>query len=514
MNVLSKIRFGRMMAVSEPSRILPFIGALACLLIAGCAVGPNFKRPAAPAVNGYTDHLLATTVTTANVAGGEAQRFAKGSDIAGDWWTLFHSKPLNELIEHSLTNNPDLKAAQAALSVAREDVLAQRGGYFPSVSASFAASRQKQSEVLAPVPNYPVVSSEFQYNLFTPQVSVSYSPDVFGANRRSMESLKAQEQGARFQMIATYTTLAANVVVTAIQAAAVQEQIDATRQLIDLNSNMVQILQYQFAKGYASRLDLVAQESQLAQVFATLPPLLKQSAQLRDLLAVLAGRFPNQTPAEKIKLASLHLPADVPVSLPSQLVEQRPDVLQAEANLHAASAQIGIAIANRLPNITLTADAGSTALSIDQVFASGTGFWGLGAAATAPLFQGGTLLHRERAAKAAYVQAAEQYRSTVLTAFENVADTLTALEQDAEGLNAAAAAADDAQETLALSQRQWQDGYIGYLALLSAEQAYQQARINLVQAQANRYADTAALFQALGGGWWHRADLTKEENGQ
>ncbi|MFZ0827324.1 MAG: efflux transporter outer membrane subunit [Verrucomicrobiia bacterium] len=512
MRGLSKKDLGRMIAHSQPFCVLPCLTALACLLMAGCAVGPDFKRPAAPDVNDYAAGPLSTTVASTPVAGGEAQRFTNGGDIAGDWWTLFHSKPLNDLIELSLTNNPDLKAAQAALSVARENVLAQRGGYFPSVTAGFSASRQKQSEVLAPAPNYPVVPNEFQYDLFTPQVSVSYSPDVFGANRRTMESLKAQEQGVRFQMIATYTTLTANVVVTAIQEGAVQLQIDATRHLVELNSNMVQILRYQFAKGYASRLDLVAQESQLAQVIATLPPLLKQSAQLRDVLAVLAGRFPNQAPAEQFELASLQLPVEVPVSLPSQLVAQRPDVLQAEANLHAASAQIGIALANRLPNLTLTANAGSTALSFDKLFSSGTGFWGLGAAATAPLFQGGTLLHQERAAKAAYVQAAEQYRSTVLTAFQNVADTLTALEQDAEGLKASAAAADDAQITLDLSQRQWKDGYISYLALLSAEQACQQARINLVQAQANRFADTAALFQALGGGWWHRADLTKDKH--
>lgn len=508
MSELSKERWAQMIAISPRSRFLAFLGALGLTLLVGCAVGPDFKRPAAPAVSDYTARPLATTVTTTNVAGGEAQRFVKGSDISGDWWTLFHSKPLNELIELSLTNNPDLKAAQAALSVAKENVLAQRGVYYPSVTGSFSASRQKQSELIAPTPN----ANIFQYNLFTPQVSVSYSPDVFGLNRRTVESVKAQEQNVRFQMIATYTTLTANVVVTAIQAGAVQAQIDATRQLIDLNSNMVQILQYQYTKGYAGRLDVVAQESQLAQVIATLPPLLKQSAQLRDLLAVLVGRFPNQAPAEKFELSSLQLPEEIPVSLPSQLVAQRPDVLQAEANLHAASAQIGIAIANRLPNITLTADAGSTALSLDKVFSSGTGFWGLGAAATAPLFQGGRLLHQERAAKAAYVQAAEQYRSTVLTAFQNVADTLTALEQDAEGLKAAATAADDAQITLDLSQRQWHDGYISYLALLSAEQAYQQTRINLVQAQASRYADTAALFQALGGGWWHRADLTKDKN--
>jgi NodT family efflux transporter outer membrane factor (OMF) lipoprotein len=485
------------------SRVLPFVAALTLLPIAGCAVGPNFKKPAAPDVSDYTAHPLPATLTATNVSGGEAQRFAKGSDISAEWWALFHSKPLNELIEQSLANNHDLKAAHAALSVARENVLAQRGAYYPSVAAGFSATRQRQSGQIAPALN----SNAFLYDLFTPQVSVSYVPDVFGLNRRTVESLKAQEQEVRFQMVATYTTLTANVVVTAIQQASLQMQIDATRELIDINSSMVQILQYQFDKGYANRLDLAAQESQLAQVTATLPPLLKQAAQLQDLLAVLAGRFPSQAPDEKFELSSLQLPEDLPVSLPSDLVAQRPDVLQAEANLHDASAKIGIATANRLPNFVLTANAGSSAAAMDQLFTSGTGFWGLGVAATAPLFQGGTLLHQERAAKAAYVQAAEQYRSTVLTAFQNVADTLTALEQDADGLKAAAAAADAAKITLDLAQRQLQDGYAGYLALLNAEQTYQQDRINLVQAQANRYADTAALFQALGGGWWHRADL-------
>jgi NodT family efflux transporter outer membrane factor (OMF) lipoprotein len=491
-------------------RVLAGIAVLSCVLGFGCAVGPDFKRPAAPNVSNYTAEGLATTATTANVSGGQAQRFAEGGDLAGDWWTLFHSRPLNDLIEQSLTSNPDLKAAQAALTVARENVLAQRGSYYPSVSASFAASRQRQAGTISPTPS----SNAFLYNLFTPQVSVSYVPDVFGLNRRTVESLQAQEQEVRFQMVATYTTLTANVVVTAVQLGSVQTQIDATHELIDINSGMLQILRYQFAKGYVSRLDLAAQESQLAQVAATLPPLIKQAAQLRDLLAVLAGQFPSQATNEKFELTSLQLPEELPVSLPSVLVAQRPDVLQAEANLHAASARIGIAIANRLPNIELTADAGSTALAMSQLFTSGTGFWGLGAAATLPLFEGGTLLHQERAAKAAYVQAAEQYRSTVLTAFQNVADTLTALKQDAEGLQAAATATDAAKVTLDLSERQLKAGYASTLVLLSAEQAYQQALINLVQAQANRYADTAALFQALGGGWWNRTDLATDQHGK
>jgi NodT family efflux transporter outer membrane factor (OMF) lipoprotein len=484
-------------------RMPALAAAIALALIAGCAVGPNFKKPAAPDVTGYTAHPLSATAATPNVSAGEVQHFSNGSDISADWWTLFHSASLNSLIESSLANNHDLKAAQAALSVARENVLAQRGVYYPSVAAGFDATRQRQSGQIAPTLN----SNAFLYNLFTPQVSVSYVPDVFGLNRRTVESFQAQEQEVRFQMIATYTTLTANVVVTAIQEASVQMQVDATRQLIGINSSMLQILQYQFDKGYASRLDVAAQESQLAQIAATLPPLLKQEAQLQDALAVLAGRFPNQAPAEKLALSSLQLPQDLPVSLPSALVAQRPDVLQAEANLHDASAKIGIAIANRLPNIMLTANAGSAAAAMNQLFTSGTGFWGIGAAATAPIFQGGTLLHQERAAKAAYEEAAEQYRSTVLTAFQNVADTLTALEQDADALKAAAAAAGAAKVTLDLAQRQLQDGYTGNLSLLNAEQAYQQAVINLVLAQSNRYADTAALFQALGGGWWHRADL-------
>jgi NodT family efflux transporter outer membrane factor (OMF) lipoprotein len=495
------------MNLARKSRLPLLIAASTCWLMTSCAVGPNFKRPAAPDVSGYTADPLPAAVSATDIPGGATQRFAQGSDISADWWSLFHSAPLNQLIVDSIANNPDLKAAQAALSVARENLLAQKGVYFPSATASFDATRQKQSGQIAPV----LSSNAFLYNLFTPQVSVSYVPDVFGLNRRTVESLQAQAEAARFQMLATYTTLTANVVVAAIQAASLQMQVDATRQLIDINANMVHILQYQLDKGYANRLDVAAQEAQLAQVAATLPPLLKQSQQQRDLLAVLSGRFPSQVADQQFDLASLRLPQDLPVSIPSKLVEQRPDVLQAEANLHDASAKIGIATANRLPNLVLTANAGSSAAAINQLFTAGTGFWALGATATTPLFQGGSSLHQERAAKAAYTQAAEQYRSTVLTAFQNVADTLTALEQDGAALKSAAAATAAAHVTLDLAQRQVKDGYAGYLSLLSAEQAYQQGRIELVQAQANRYADTAALFQALGGGWWHRGDSAEDK---
>ncbi|MGA9451250.1 MAG: efflux transporter outer membrane subunit [Verrucomicrobiia bacterium] len=473
------------------------------VLLAGCAVGPNFQKPAAPSVGSYTAVPLSTTTGVTNVAGGEAQHFVEGLDIPGEWWTLFHSKPLNDLIERSLTNNPSLKAAQAALTMARENLLAQKGAFWPSADGSFSASRQKTSAELAPIPN----ANEFYFDLYTPQVSVSYVPDVFGLSRRTVESFQAQEQQARFALVATHITLSANVAAAAIQEASLRAQIDATRQLIAVNSNLVQILRNQFAKGYASRLDLAAQESQLAQVAASLPPLLKQLAQQHNLLAVLVGGFPSEDLPETFELSSLQLPQELPVSLPSHLVEQRPDVRQAEENLHAASAQVGIAVANRLPNIMLTANVGTMALETSQIFASGTGFWTLGAGVTQPIFHGGALLHQERATKAAYLQAEEQYRSTVLTAFQNVADTLNALEQDADGLKTAGAAAAAAKVTLDLTRRQLETGYASNLALLNAEQTYQQAVINLVQAQANRYADTAALFQALGGGWWHRNDL-------
>ena len=477
----------------------------ALLLTTGCVVGPNYKRPAAPKVPGYTPTPPAAQTSTPGVSGGEAQEFLEGKDISGEWWTLFRSKPLNDLIERSLKNNPDIKAAQAALLVAKENVIAQRGAYYPALTGSFSADHSKTSTVVSPF----TANGALYYSLYTPQVAISFVPDVFGLNRRTVESLKAQKEQARFALAATHITLSSNVVAAAIQEASLRAQIDATRELIEINTHMLDILRKQFEKGYVGRLDVAAQESQLAQVTATLPPLLKQLAQQRDLLIALSGELPYEDLPEKFELSSLQLPQELPLSLPSQLVEQRPDVRQAEENLHSASALIGVARANRLPSFNLTADVGSMALVFSKMFSSGTGFWDLAGGATQTVFQGGTLVARERAARAAYVEASEQYRSTVLTAFENVADTLHALDQDDDALKAAAAARDAAKVTLDLTTKQMQVGYVSYLTLLSAEQAYQQALITLIQAQTNRYFDTAALFQALGGGWWNRQDVPK-----
>jgi NodT family efflux transporter outer membrane factor (OMF) lipoprotein len=412
---------------------------------------------------------------------------------------------LNALIEQALANNADLKAAQAALLVAHENSRAQRGARLPQASAGLSVTRQQDpSGALAPVPS----NNAFLYTLATPQLSISYVPDVFGLNRRTAEAAAAQEQASRYQMIAVDITLTANVAEAAIQEASLEDQIATTKELIGIDRQMLSLVQFQKSKGYVAGTDVVAQQAQLAQLEASLPPLLKQRDQQNNLIAVLTGRYPGQAPAEQFTLASLTLPSDLPLTLPSALVAQRPDILQAEANLHAASAQVGIATANRLPNITLSANAGSTALAIGQIFGPGTGFWNIGASLLAPIFDGGTLLHQQRAARAAYQQTAEQYRGTVLTSFQNVADTLAALQHDAETLKATAAAANAAKASLDLARLQYKDGYAAYLAVLNADQAYNQARLALVQAEADRFTDTAALFQALGGGWWHRADLT------
>jgi NodT family efflux transporter outer membrane factor (OMF) lipoprotein len=484
------------------------LGALTVLvlLFAGCTVGPDFIRPAAPNVPRYTQTPVSPTASAANIAGGETQRFVEGQDIPGEWWKLFESPELNTLVERALKANPDLKAAQAALTVAHENMLAQRGAYFPTVSAGFAASRSKTSAELSPTPN----SGALLFNLFTPEVSVSFLPDVFGLNRRLVESLIAAEQQTRFELTATYLALTANVVVAAIQEAGLRQQIRTTRELIAADEKSLEVLRQQEARGYASRLDVSAQEAQVAQASAVLPPLLKQLAQQRDLLATLSGTLASEELPEQFQLSQLKLPQELPLSVPSRLIEQRPDVRQAEENLHIASAQIGVAVANRLPSFTITADIGASALTLSGLTSSDAGFWDLGAQVTQPIFQGGTLMHRERAARAAYLQAKEQYRSAVIAAFQNVADTLAALEHDADGLRASAASTAAARVTLEVVRAQQHAGYASYLQLLSAEETYQTAVSGQVQAQINRFADTAALFQALGGGWWNRPDLAKE----
>ena len=439
----------------------------------------------------------------AKVAGGEAQHLLKGRDIPGDWWRLFGSRPLSAVTERALKNNPDLAAAQAALRVAQANLAAGRGALYPNVTGNFSATRQM--EPFAP-PIDGVLEESPAFNLFTGQVNVSYTPDVFGGIRRNIESLQAQSDNQRFQLEATYLTLTSNIVLAAIQEASLRGQIDATNELIKIATDVLKLLRTQFNAGQIAESDVLAQEAALAQIEQTLPPLERQLAQQRHLLSALTGGLPSQEPPEKFTLAALKLPRDLPVSVPSQLVQQRPDLRAAEENLHAASAQIGVAIANRLPNVTLTGSAGSLSTSVAQMFSPGAESWVIGASVLQPIFDAGILYQKEVASRATFEQATSQYRSTVITSFQNVADSLSGLAKDAVALQKAVAAEDAANRSLTIARRRLELGDINYILLLNAQQTYFQARLSRVQAQANRFADTVALFQALGGGWWNRED--------
>jgi NodT family efflux transporter outer membrane factor (OMF) lipoprotein len=475
------------------------------VVLAGCAVGPDFERPAAPDVEGYTPGPLAAKTASAEVSGGEEQRFVQGLGIPGQWWTLFHSEALNALIEQALENNPTLPAAEAALRLAWENVYAAEGAFFPTAVASYSPSRNKTA---TGVTFTSASSGKPWFTLRTAQVVVTYAPDVFGGTRREVESLTATAEFQRFQLEAAYLTLTSNVVAAAVLEASLRGQIAATEEIIKVETQALDILRKQLELGQVAGADVAAVEATLAQAQATLPPLQKQLAVERDLLTALIGRLPSQQPAERFELASLQLPQELPVSLPSTLVDQRPDVQSAQAQLHAASALIGVAIAAQLPQFTLSANAGTVANQIGQLFITpGTAFWTVAGNVAQTIFDAGTLLHKKRAADAAFDEAAAMYRSTVITAFQNVADALHAVQSDAETLKAAVAAERAASKSLEIARHQLQLGAISYLGLLTAENTYQTALLALVQAQASRYADTAALFQALGGGWWNRADV-------
>ena len=471
---------------------------LAALLLAGCAVGPDFVTPAPPGVTGYTPEPLGRATAATNTASGAAQRFEPAHDLPGQWWALFHSRALNVLVEKALAANADLQAAQAALRVARENVYAQQGALFPAVDANAGGIRQ------LPAIGSPsdVGADTTTFNLFTTQLNISYSPDVFGGTRRSIEALAAQADAQRFALEATYLTLTSNLAGAAVQEASLRGQIAATQSIIKIERDILDLLRRQRGLGSIADADVVAQEAALAQAEQTLPPLRKQLAQQRNLLAALTGRMPSDELLQTFELASLRLPAELPVGVPSKLVERRPDVAQAAAQLHAATAQVGIATADMLPQLTLSANLGHSATDLSQLFGAGTGFWGVVAGLTQPVFHGTALLHRKRAAQAGLEQAAAQYQSTVLTAFRNVADALQALQYDASTLAAQEAAERAAARSLAIARESFRLGASSYLAVLSAQQAWQQSVIALAQARAARYADTVALFQALGGGWW------------
>ncbi len=517
------------MGVWRPTRQLTSL--MACAVLASCAVGPDYNRPVLSEAKGYSSTPPLTQQTaSAAVQAGAAQRFVIEKDIRSDWWTLFQNTALNELIEKSFEANPTIEVAQRALKVAQENVYAQQGYFFPTVQANYTPARTKiAGNLSSSAPGIQGDGTLIQgyqgtpadqggtapfngstlYNFHTAQLTVGFTPDVFGGMRRQVESLQAQAEAQQFQLQATYITLATNIVASAIQDALLRKQIRLTQEMIDANLVAVNLAQRQYKAGFASQLDLSMQQSALGQVRQLLPPLQKQFEQNLDLLRVLAGLNQDQD-VPSFELDALKLPEELPLTLPSKLVEQRPDVRAAEEQLRAANAQIGVARAARLPQFILNGAVGGAAANFSQMFWNSGNFFGLALGITQPLFDGGTLLHREKAAIEGQQQAAAQYRATVITAYQNVADTLHAIQADANALKIANDLSVAAKTTFDLTGRQHANGYLDRLALINAQQTYRQAELNFAQAQASRLGDTAALFQALGGGWWNKKGATTE----
>ncbi|HTE35659.1 MAG TPA: efflux transporter outer membrane subunit [Reyranella sp.] len=473
---------------------------LACgLLLGGCTLGPDFLPPDPPKAESFLPETTSEFVAT-NIPGGEAQRLVQGLDIPGQWWGVFQSAPLNSLIGQALSANPDIQAAAAGLRMARENARAQRATLFPQLQGGLGASQNQTPGSLSPA----TASGASIYGLFTAGLTITYALDLWGANRRQIESLEALAEAQCFQLEGAYLSLAANVVAAAIQEASLRGQLEATQRIIAAQRETLGILERQSGLGAIAGLDVAAQQAAVAQAEATLPPLQKALALQRNLLATLTGRLPNESLAERFSLADLRLPHELPLSLPAKLVEQRPDVRAAEANLHSAGAQVGVAIANQFPQITLSAGVNTQALTLGTLFGPGVAGSTVAASALQTILDGGALAARKRAAQAGLEQADAQYRSTVLTAFRNVADVLRALEYDALALKAAVDAERAAATSREIARRRLELGDIIYSAVLLSELTYQQALLNRVQAQAARFTDTAALFQALGGGWWNR----------
>jgi NodT family efflux transporter outer membrane factor (OMF) lipoprotein len=486
-------------------RYVPCLALAASL--AGCMVGPDFRSPEPPPTDRYLpDEGAAMNLVSAGIPGGEAQRVVRDLDIPGQWWTVFQSQRLNGLIDRALKANPDIKSAIAALKVSQYTARAQRATLFPTVGMAGAAAQTQAPTVLSA----PTADGNFVFGLFTALLNITYSVDVWGGARRGIESAEAQAEAQCFLLEAAYLTLASNVVVAAITEASLRAQVQATERIVAAQRETLGILQGQAGLGAISGADVASQEAALAQAEAALPPLQKALAQQRNLLATLTGGLPSTALAESFQLADLKLPADLPLSLPARLVEQRPDIRAAAANVHSAAAQVGVAVAAQLPQVNLSSAVGSQSLTLGSLFTPvvGPAYSVVSGGIMQTLLDGGALQAKKRAAQASLEQAEAQYESAVLAAFRNVADTLRALEHDAQALKATVTAEQAAATSLSIARRRLDVGDTTYVVVLIAELTYQQALLARIQAQANRLMDAAALFQALGGGWWNRDEPT------
>lgn len=476
-------------------------GALLLALLSGCAVGPDFHRPDAPKTQYVAGGLSPATSVTPDIAQGTKQMFRPGVDIPADWWTLFRYPELDRLVRRVIARNATLEAARHALLASQQDKKATESALYPSVSGFYNPARFKTSRAYSNVP----MANSWLYTIHTAQLDISYSPDIWGGVRRQVESAAAEREAQRYQLEAAWLTLTSSAVQAAISYAMVREQIATTQEMIAHQEKMLRSVEMQLQLGNISSNAVAMQRAQLAMTRAGLPPLQQTLATLHDEIAALANDMPD-TPTPDFELDRFTLPHDLPVSLPVNLIRQRPDIRTAEAYFHSATAKVGVAIANRLPNIQLGFSPGFAAATIAQMATPGFGQWTLGAMLAQPLFDGFQLQHQEKAARERYQQAGAEYRATIISAIQDVADSLNAIHNDAMALTQADEAARDATRSQGITQAQLKLGDVSQVALLTVQQTALDARMTLAEARAARLADTVGLFQALGGGWWNRTD--------
>ena len=471
---------------------------LSVVALCGCAVGPDFQSPAAPDTQTYTYEAQPAVTVAASGVAGASQTFVAAEHATPMWWKQFQSDALNRIVELALQQSPTLTQARAKLIEARENYNAQFGATaFPAVDATVSGVRQRVDIAAFGIPNVP---NQGPFTLYNASVSVSYALDIFGGNRRALEALMAQVDYQSFEFEAARLSLAGNVVSTAVRRASLKQQIALTQRLADTQAQQLKITEGRFAAGGVSQLDVRSQRTLLAQTRASLPPLATQLAQADHQLAILLGMPPSKADFADLTLESLHLPDTLPLTLPSTLARERPDIRASETLLHQASANVGVATANLYPQFSISAGIGSERTNIQDVV-SGLNIWNFGLNLTQPIFRGGELRAKKRSAQAAYDAALADYQQTVLQALQQVADTLTALQNDARELQARDDAAQQAQASMDIAQAQYSAGGVSQFGLLDTQRQVLQTALDRTRAQADRFADTAALFQSLGGGW-------------
>lgn len=483
------------------TKALQTLSYLGTLGLVACSVGPDYKQPNAPVATKYTSTKLPqnTVSTPSATSAGKSQHLNTAQQVPENWWYLFHSPQINELVQQGLNNSPDLASAKATLQEAQDTFKAEVGNLMlPAIDFGADASRNRNSPI-----QFGSESVNNIFNLYSATGQITYDIDLWGKNRRTLEGYQAQVDYAQYELEGAYLSLSSNIVTTAISIASTERQINVTKEIITAERKILKITQQQYNDGGIAYQSVLLQQTQLAQTQASLPPLQSALAQENHALAVLVGKPTSQQKLPIINLDKIILPTNLPVTLPSSLVAQRPDIQASSALLHVASANIGVAIANILPDLTLSGDYGYTSLSTGDLFTKNKNIWSYGAGLTQPIFHGGGLIYAKNAVESAYNAALGNYQQIVLMAFQNVADALTNLTIDAVAYKRNYQAAKSAKNTFIVTKQQFNLGGVNYLSLLDSQEQYLQTQLQLIKAQATRYSDTVALYQALGGGWWN-----------